>query len=235
MTRPPRLFVAADLAEGADIPLSAEQAHYLDNVMRRRVGDAMHVFNGRDGEFLARVHAIGKRAATLRAETRLRPQDPEPGPWLLFAPLKRDATDLVVQKATELGASAILPVMTERTNAARVNESRLTAIAIEAAEQSERLTVPVIHPPRRLAAALDDFPPGRRLFIAAERADAPYLRGGSTPCALLVGPEGGFAPSELDGFRQYPSAGCVNLGPRILRAETACLAGLALLQGPGCG
>ncbi len=235
MTRPPRLFVAADLTEGADIALSAEQAHYLDNVMRRRVGDTMHVFNGRDGAFLARVHSIGKRATILRVETGLRPQEPEPGPWLLFAPLKRDATDLVVQKATELGVSAILPVMTERTNAARVNEARLTAIAIEAAEQCERLTVPVIHPPRRLAAVLDDFPPDRRLFIAAERADAPHLRGYSQPCALLVGPEGGFAPSELDGFRQYPFAVCVNLGPRILRAETACLAGLALLQAPGCG
>jgi 16S rRNA (uracil1498-N3)-methyltransferase len=229
------LFVTADLGQGADIGLSAEQAHYLDNVMRRRVGDALHVFNGRDGEWQARVHAIGRRTASLRAEIRLRAQDAEPGPWLLFAPLKRDATDLVVQKATELGVSAILPVMTERTNAARVNESRLTAIAIEAAEQSERLTVPVIHPPRRLAAALDDFPLDRRLFIAAERADAPHLRGCPEACALLVGPEGGFAPSELDGFQQYPFAVCVNLGPRILRAETACLAGLALLQAPGCG
>jgi 16S rRNA (uracil1498-N3)-methyltransferase len=203
--------------------------------MRRRVGDAMHVFNGRDGEWLARVHAVGRRAATLRAETRLRPQDPEPGPWLLFALLKRDATDLVVQKATELGASAIMPVMTERTNAARVNEARLTAIAIEAAEQSERLTVPVVHAPRRLAAVLDDFPSDRRLFVAVERSDAPHLRGCSAPAALLVGPEGGFSPSELDGFGQYPFAVCVNLGPRILRAETACLAGLALLQAPGCG
>jgi 16S rRNA (uracil1498-N3)-methyltransferase len=203
--------------------------------MRRRVGDAMHVFNGRDGEWQARVHAIARRTAILRAEIRLRAQDPEPGPWLLFAPLKRDATDLVVQKATELGVSAILPVMTERTNTARVNEARLTAIAIEAAEQSERLTVPIIHPPRRLATALDEFPPDRRLFIAAERADAPHLRSCSAPCALLVGPEGGFAPSELDGFRQYPFSVCVNLGPRILRAETACLAGLALLQAPGCG
>jgi 16S rRNA (uracil1498-N3)-methyltransferase len=137
--------------------------------------------------------------------------------------------------ATELGVAAILPVITARTNAARVNAVRLRAIAVEAAEQSERLTVPEIHSPTPLGEVLAAWPADRRLFVAAERRDAPSLRPCAGPAALLVGPEGGFAAAELDGLQGLPIVTMISFGPRILRAETACLAGLALLRTPGCG
>jgi 16S rRNA (uracil1498-N3)-methyltransferase len=228
-----RLYVAASLRPGEAIAASPQQAHYLGSVMRRGPGDAVHLFNGRDGEFAARIETVRRDRAMLRADQQLRPQAPEPDLWLVFALLKRDATDLVVQKATELGVAALLPVITERSNTHRVNEARLRTIAIEAAEQSERLTVPCLHPPQSLDALLSDWPPDRRLFVAIERSTAAPL---STPsygsAALLVGPEGGFAPAELDAMRVRPFVTPVSLGPRILRAETACIAGLALLQAP---
>jgi 16S rRNA (uracil1498-N3)-methyltransferase len=228
-----RLYVAASLRPGEAITASPQQAHYLGSVMRRGPGDAVHLFNGRDGEFAAHIETVRRDRANLRVDQQLRPQAPEPDLWLVFALLKRDATDLVVQKATELGVAALLPVITERSNTHRVNEARLRSIAIEAAEQSERLTVPRLHPPQSLDALLSDWPPDRRLFVAIERSAAPPL---STPsygsAALLVGPEGGFAPAELDAVRVRPFVTPVSLGPRILRAETACIAGLALLQAP---
>jgi 16S rRNA (uracil1498-N3)-methyltransferase len=164
----------------------------------------------------------------------LRDQAAEPDLWLVFALLKRDATDLVVQKATELGVAALWPVLTARTGAQRVNLDRLHAIATEAAEQSERLNVPVIHEQRPLAALLQSWPAGRRLFVAAERQAVPPLVATAEPTALLVGPEGGFSPVELDALRQHPLVTMASLGPRILRAETAAIAGLARLQGAGC-
>jgi 16S rRNA (uracil1498-N3)-methyltransferase len=136
----------------------------------------------------------------------------------------------VVEKATELGASRLLPVFTERTNAARVNSDRLAAIATEAAEQCERLTIPEIAPPQPLATLLSAWPPGRRLVVAAERADAPPIRAQDGPTALLIGPEGGFTPLELDLLSRHPFVDQASLGPRILRAETAAIVGLALLQ-----
>lgn len=225
-----RLFVDAPLAAGAEVAVSAGQAHYLGTVMRRAPGEPVRLFNGCDGEWLARIGALRRDRARLEIERKLRPQAAEPDLWLAFALLKRDATDLVVQKATELGASALLPVLTERTNAARVNEARLVAIAIEAAEQSERLTVPVIHPPCRLADLLASWPAGRRLFAAVERRLGPAIPFVEGPAALLVGPEGGFTETELDGLGRHTSVAAVSLGPRILRAETAAIAGLALLQ-----
>jgi len=217
------------------LTLTPAQAHYLGTVLRRTSGDAVRVFNGRDGEWLAHVATVRRDLATLAVATQIRPQSPDADLWLVFALLKRDATDLVVQKATELGAAAILPVLTERTNTARVNESRLAAIAVEAAEQSERLTVPTIHRPAPLAAVLATWPPDRRLHAAIERSDAAPLRPATGPAALLVGPEGGFTPAELDLLHRHPLVTPATLGPRVLRAETACLAGLALLQAPMCG
>ncbi|HET6183734.1 MAG TPA: 16S rRNA (uracil(1498)-N(3))-methyltransferase [Acetobacteraceae bacterium] len=228
-----RLFVAAPLAEGAAVAATPEQARYLGAVMRRAVGDHVLLFNGADGEWLARIATLGRGAAGLIAERRLRPQRAEPDLWLVFALLKRDATDLVVQKATELGAAALFPLITERTNAARVNEARLAAIAAEAAEQSERLTVPAIHPPQRLAALLETWPPERPLYAALERTDGARPPPATGAAGLLIGPEGGFTPAELDALARVPFVRPVSLGPRILRAETAAFAGLALLQAEG--
>lgn len=236
MTQPLRLFVDAPLASEAEVALTEPQAHYVTSVMRRTAGDPILVFNGQDGEWLASLSSVSRRGASVRLTHQTRPQrDESGGPWLAFALLKRDATDLVVRMATELGAAALLPVITARTNAARVNEQRLLAIAIEAAEQCERLTVPAILPPRPLAAVLDAWPADRELFAAIERADSPPLVRARGPAGLLIGPEGGFAPGELDAFARSPIVTPASLGPRILRAETACLAGLALLQAPGCG
>lgn len=237
MTGSIRLYVTAPLAAGESVQASAAQAHYLATVMRRSVGDTVRMFNGRDGEFNGRIEALRRDRAALRIEQQVRAQAQEPDIWLLFALLKRDATDLVVRAATELGVADLYPVITERSNTHRMNAERLSAIAIEAAEQCERLTIPRLHPLSPMSARLADWPGGRRLFATLERSDAwplpsaPLVRPDPGPAALLVGPEGGFAPAELDVLRAHPFVTAVSLGPRILRAETACIAGLALLQG----
>jgi 16S rRNA (uracil1498-N3)-methyltransferase len=233
MTGSIRLFVETPLLAGAVVAATPAQAHYLGTVMRRRAGDAVRLFNGRDGEYQASIAGLRRDRAELAVEQQLRPQAVGPDLWLAFALLKRDATDLVVQKATELGVAALLPVVTERCNTHRVNQARLTAIAIEAAEQSERLTVPELHTPQTLHELLSFWPHERRLFSAVERLDGPPLPPAGGPAGLLVGPEGGFAPSELDAMRQHPFVTTANLGPNVLRAETACIAGLALLQAAG--
>jgi 16S rRNA (uracil1498-N3)-methyltransferase len=234
MTGSIRLHVAAALAEGSTVAVPPAQAHYLGNVMRRGRGDAVLLFNGRDGEFSARIETIRRDGASLLVDHRTRIQAAGPDLWLAFALLKRDATDLVVQKATELGVTALLPVLTERGNTHRMNPERLIAIAIEAAEQCERLTVPELRAPRPLATLLSDWPSDRRLFAAIERGAAPRIASADGPRALLVGPEGGFSPAELDALGSHPIVTQASLGPRILRAETACIAGLALLQGADC-
>jgi 16S rRNA (uracil1498-N3)-methyltransferase len=225
-----RLFVRAPLAAGAEIEATAAQAHYLGSVMRRAAGDTLGLFNGADGEWDATIALLHRARGRFIVSAQRRPQAPEPDLWLVFAPLKRDATDLVAQKATELGASALLPVQTERTNAARINPGRLAAIVTEAAEQCERLTVPRIAPLVPLGAVLADWPQRRRLVAALERLAAPPVRPLAGPAALLVGPEGGFSPAELDALRRHPLVIGASLGPRVLRAETAAIVGLALLQ-----
>ena len=229
-----RLYVPMALAAGASVDTTAAQAHYLGRVMRRAAGDRALLFNGRDGEFAGQITEIRRDGASLRVEARTRPQVAEPDVWLAFALLKRDATELVVQKATELGVAVLLPVIADRCNTHRINQDRLTAIATEAAEQSERLTVPRLQALRPLATTLDEWPPERCLLVAIERSDAPRI----TPCrgarGLLVGPEGGFTSRELEGLRGRPFVTAVSLGPLILRAETACIAGLTLLQAVDC-
>ena len=229
----PRLFVMPSLTPGAEVAGSAEQAHYLGSVIRKRVGDEVCVFNGQDGEWRAHISTLRRDSVGFRLDARLRAQADEDDLWLVFALLKRDTTDLVVQKATELGASVIQPVVTDRTNASRVNDGRLRAIAIEAAEQCERLTIPEVRSPRALGDLLMGWPSARPLFAAIERADAAPVASVSGPCGLLVGPEGGFTPQELDVLRRYQFVAPVSLGPRVLRAETACLAGLAVLRSSG--
>ncbi|HET9147997.1 MAG TPA: 16S rRNA (uracil(1498)-N(3))-methyltransferase [Acetobacteraceae bacterium] len=222
-----RLFVPDALAPGAVIATNAGQAHYLGNVMRRSAGEALLLFNGRDGEWRARIGGISRKEAILHVDSLERPQAAEPDMILAFAPLKRDATELVVEKATELGVSAIMPVLTARGQTARLNLDRLGLIAAEAAEQSERLSVPEIRPPIPLEALLRGWPMERRLAVAAERREAPPL---APPMGgLLIGPEGGFTERELDGLAQCPFVSLTSLGDRILRAETAAIAGLARL------
>nr|WP_321985032.1 16S rRNA (uracil(1498)-N(3))-methyltransferase [uncultured Lichenicoccus sp.] len=229
----PRLHVdpaAALLQDGATVPMPEDQAHYLGVVLRRGPGDGVRLFNGRDGEWDAAIEHLHRRGCGgFRLLRRVRPPAIEDGPVLLFAPLKRDATDLVVRMATELGVRSIRPVLTERTNASRVNLDRLRAIAKEAAEQCERLTLPGIGEPVRLPDLLGGWPATQVLWAAIERTGAGPMPGPGD--GLLVGPEGGFTPHELDLLRSCRFVAGLSLGPRILRAETAAAAGLACLQG----
>lgn len=226
-----RLFVAAALHEGAEVAATPGQAHRLGVVMRRAPGDAVRLFNGRDGEWDGRIGALRRGQATLVAERLRRPQAAEPGPALVFALLKRDATDLVVEKATELGVARLQPILTARTVAQRVAAERLALIVAEAAEQCERLTVPAVSGLRTLADVIEEWPEDQTLMVAVERHVGEMIK--EPAAGLLVGPEGGFTAAELDLVQSRPFVVPVTLGPRILRAETAAIAGLALLQSHG--
>ncbi|MBV8526367.1 MAG: 16S rRNA (uracil(1498)-N(3))-methyltransferase [Acetobacteraceae bacterium] len=233
-TDPARIFVRAPLHEGGEISIDPGQAHHLGTVLRRRGGVRLRVFNGADGEWQARIAAIGKHAAILELERLLRPQEPEPDLWLAFGALKRPAAEILVEKATELGASALLPLFTARTNVSRLNLSRLAAIAVEAAEQSERLTVPMIAPPQKLPDLLKMWPADRVLVVALERSGSlPPPPAATAQAGLLVGPEGGFDPAEKAMLARRPGTVFASLGKRVLRAETAAIVGLALLQTAG--
>ena len=231
-----RLFVGSPLAAGAAVALDAAQAHYLVNVMRLKDGDEVCLFNGRDGEWRARLQEAKRKSCAAVPASRLRAQADEADLWLLFAPLKKARTDYLAEKATELGASLLWPVYTRRTVAERVNLDRLRANAVEAAEQSERLTVPELRAPAKLTDALQEWPAGRRLILCDESGAASPMADALTdvkpgePLALLIGPEGGFAAAELDALRKLPFVKPVGLGPRVLRADTAALAALACLQ-----
>ncbi len=228
-----RLYVTGDLGPGAALPLDEGQAHYLLHVLRAKTGDRVSLFNGRDGEWLAGI-AARKRdvAVTCLAQTQTQRQTPDI--WLAFAPVKKTPADYLVQKAAELGASVLLPVFTRRTIVTRVNRERMTANAIEAAEQSGRLSVPEIRDGAPLERLLAAWPADRRLFFCDEGGDARPLaeaaRGTAGPAAILTGPEGGFDPDERARVRALPFVVPVTLGPRILRADTAALAALAIWQ-----
>lgn len=232
MARSIRLYAPSPLAAGGLVTLPPEQAHYVSAVMRLSVGASVALFNAEDGEWQGRIVALRRDRAEIAIAARLRPPMPTETPdlWLVFALLKRQATDLVIQKATELGVAAIFPVITARGIGERVNLARLLTIATEAAEQCERLSVPKIAPPEPLSDLLAAWPPGRPLVAALERVDCPPIMPIAGPAALLIGPEGGFTPAELDVLRAHPFLMPATLGPRILRAETAAIAGLALLQ-----
>jgi 16S rRNA (uracil1498-N3)-methyltransferase len=229
----PRLFVSDELAAGAEIAASAEQAHYLGVVLRRVSGDIVRLFNGVQGEWATRLNFSRRDRLWFRPERQLRPQASEDGPWLVFALLKRDATDLVVRQAVELGVSRILPVITDRTNAARINQERARSIAIESAEQSERLTVPPIDSLAQLRDVLVAWPADRRLFAAMERVwptdRSREAASNAGAAAILVGPEGGFTEAERARLDQLDFVSIISLAPYVLRAETAATAGLALL------
>jgi 16S rRNA (uracil1498-N3)-methyltransferase len=237
-----RLYVDAALAAGERISLAQNQAHYLRDVLRQNPGDAVAVFNGRDGEWRAVIESAGKRQTDLTIDEQLAPQAATPDIWLAFAPIKRARIDILVEKATELGVSRLIPVVTRRTNVERVNTGRLRAIAVEAAEQTGRLTIPEIDEPTPFASLMATWPAERRLYGMDETGGGrPVLQamteemvgedGVSTrPCAILIGPEGGFAEEELVTIRSLPFVVTVTLGPRILRSDTAALAALACWQ-----
>ena len=227
----PRLFVDTELAQGARIELDAGRANYLGNVMRLGIGAELLVFDGQSGEWLARVAEAVKKRMTLNVERRTREAEDVPDLWLAFAPVKRAQIDWLVEKATELGAARLVPVFTRRTIADRVKLERLQAIAVEAAEQCGRTRLPEIAEGVSLGQLLKSVEKGRSLYFADERggkAAARALRPG--PAVILIGPEGGFTDDERELVRAAPNAVPISLGPRILRAETAALAALAVFM-----
>lgn len=237
-----RLYVETALAPGAAVEASQEQSHYLTRVMRLRPGASVLLFNGRDGEWRAVLAGAGKRSVTLHVEDLRRPQDSVPDLTLLFAPVKRARLDFLVQRAVELGVAALRPVITRRTVVERVNLERMAANAVEAAEQCGRMSVPRVLPAESLAVVIRAWPQGHRLLfcdemLPEEKASAaaavldalePGARG--VPWSVLTGPEGGFDPAERAALRTLPGATPIGLGPRILRADTAAVAALALWQ-----
>jgi 16S rRNA (uracil1498-N3)-methyltransferase len=234
--RIPRLWVGSDLVAGATLALAPGQAHHLHTVLRLATGAAVAAFNTQDGEWLCRIGDPGGRGGTLTVERRIRPAAAERDDlWLLFAPIKRVRLDWLVEKATELGATALLPVWTRHTQRERLNLDRLNAHAIAAAEQSERLSVPELRAPRALAAVLRDWSAARRLIVCdetggGEPVGAAITRLGPGPTGLLVGPEGGFDETELDHLGKLSFVSRVGLGPRVLRADTAAAAVLSVFQ-----
>jgi 16S rRNA (uracil1498-N3)-methyltransferase len=229
-----RLYVPDDLGPDRSFALDQGQSHYLGSVMRADLGEAVSVFNGRDGQWLCRIEKIGKREVILSVDSQTRLQHAEPDVWLLAAPIKRDRIDLVAEKAGELGASVFWPVMTQHTVMNRVNSERLAAHLKEAAEQCERLTVPILKEPVSLEKALHDWDSNRVLIYLDETGGQPLFQliadlPKNAPLAVLVGPEGGFSRQERDWLRTLPMVRPVTLGERILRAETAAIAALAVI------
>jgi 16S rRNA (uracil1498-N3)-methyltransferase len=228
-----RVFVDHPLGEGQTVRLDQAQSRYLFSGMRLGTGDTVHVFNGHEGEWHAEVAETGKRGGTLAVRWPVAGQRMPPDLWLMFAPLKKTRTDFVVEKAAELGAARIVPVITEFTNAERVRRDRLQAHAVEAVEQCGGTFVPEVAEAERLAAVLDAWPAERRVMFCDEALAGPggALDGpAGAPWAILIGPEGGFADAERARLRAMPQAAAVGLGPRILRADTAAVAALALWQ-----
>ena len=213
--------------------MSPEIAHYLGTVMRRKPGDMLRVFNGRDGEWLAEIADLGKRGGALICRDLLREQVAGPDLWLMFAPVKRARTDFIIEKAVEMGVARICPVFTDHTNSERVRPERMVAQVREAAEQCGRLDMPEIAAAAKLSSVLAEWDPERALIFADEgRAGAGGGAGAipAAPAAVLIGPEGGFSEPERRAITAISTAVPVALGPRILRADTAAVAALTMWQ-----
>ena len=228
-----RLYVDHPLGVGQSVPLDRAQAHYLFGVMRLGGGDEVLVFNGRDGEYLARLVQSSKKAGALECVEQTRPLQMPPDLWFLFAPIKKTRTDFIVEKAAEKGAARILPVQTEFTNAERIRRDRLQAHALEAAEQCGGTYVPEVAELQKLGRVLDDWPAERQLMFCDEALVGAASTLGATdpgPWAILIGPEGGFSPKERARLHEMSQAVVVSLGPRILRADTAAVAALTVWQ-----
>ncbi len=232
----PRLFIDADIQTGAQLPLDKEQTNYLVNVLRREAGDQCVVFNGRDGAFLAEIARTSKKTVTLQLIEQSAVQTEASDLWYGFAPIKR--LDYIVQKATEMGAGVIQPVITRYVQNPRVNPDKLKANAIEAAEQCEVLSVPRVDPAVPFSSLVETWQEahGDRVLVFCDEESA-----SSSPIdtlaalegkriGLIIGPEGGFAPEERELLLAQPFVVSISLGPRILRADTAAVAALALIQ-----
>lgn len=233
-----RLFVDAPLMEGGAVTLDHKQTNYLVNVLRKRAGDQIVVFNGRDGAFLAGIEQLAKKSVGLALVARTAEQTPPSDLWYGFAPIKAARLDFMVQKATEMGVGAIQPVMTHHTQVNRINLERMRANAIEAAEQCEVLSIPEVVDPtglEDLVSRWTEVHGDRKLVLADEELDpdspvAALSRLEGARVGLLIGPEGGFSDAERELLRAQPFVVTVSLGPRILRADTAAIAALAVIQ-----
>ena len=230
-----RLYVTDDLAAETRIELAPAQAHYLQTVLRLKPGATLALFNGRDGEWRAEIEKMRRSGCIARIDRRTRAQDRGCDLWLAFAPIKRARIDFLVEKATELGVSVLQPVMTQRTQVERLNLDRLRAHALEAAEQTERLSLPELRTPVTLDHLIATWPGNPRMLFCDESGTSPSIadrlaREQSGPWAVLTGPEGGFAETELDALKKLPFVSAVGLGPRVLRADTAALSALAVFQ-----
>lgn len=232
-----RLFLDHPMGTGQMLPLTREQAHYLFGVMRLSTGDRVLVFNGRDGEWLARVAEAGKRRGLLAIEAQTKALQLPPDLWLLFAPIKKARTDFIVEKAAELGAARIMPVQTDFTNSERIRRDRLQAHAVEAAEQCGGTFVPEVADLARLGELLLNWPDDRQIMFCDETlsgdpapASAILAQAPPGPWAVLIGPEGGFSDAERTRLHGMANAHPVSLGPRVLRADTAAVAALTLWQ-----
>jgi len=226
-----RLYVDHPLGVGQSVPLSREQSHYLFSVMRRGVDEVLELFNGRDGEWLARVVKAGKKAGILLCESQSKPIMLPADLWLMFAPIKKARTDFIIEKATEMGAGKIMPVYTDFTNSERVRQDRLQSHAVEAAEQCGGTFVPPVMELQKLSTLLDAWDDRKIMFCDEMRiGQAISLSQQPGPWAVLIGPEGGFSPRERIRLDAMSQAHVVSLGPRILRADTAVVAALALWQ-----
>ena len=226
-----RIFTESSLEKDGFVELAKEQAHYLYNVMRQKEGDKLQVFNGKNGEWVAEINSISKKNCTIFLVEQTREQKNEPDIWLCFAPVKNAPINYLVQKATELGVSRLIPVFTHRTVISRVNIDRLRLIAIEAAEQSRRLTVPQIAEPEKIDALLGNWNEERGLILCDEsgggnKFSEALLSPKHDKHAIIIGPEGGFSESEFEIMKNKPYVIGVSMGPRILRADTAAIAAL---------